>query len=447
MSHTPLECSGFQGLQRAREECRVEGTTRGSDAYARHAGAARGFDAGRSVLDDDAAGGRNAPAGSGLLEDFGVGLARADVFGRDDGVEAVGDSQGVQHGFGVGERGGGGYRLPPAVFPESGRPGDAAGESGQTAGTHDFSKHGLLGVPQRVDAFDGCLLPEPGAEDVVVALSESRQELFVGNGKPLSAHHLLPGKPVILLGIGESTVEVPENGASVGGVVCHENLAGRAKNVYRATIGPMRFVAFLLVLLSFTGCDSSPVEAPEQPPNIILIVADDLGYGDLGCYGQKDIQTPVLDRMAAEGMRFTNFYAGSTVCAPSRAALMTGLHTGHTLIRGNSEVKPMGQLPLEDSAVTMAEMLKPMGYRTGLIGKWGLGGPGSSGEPNRLECRGAGKSRRCLRPPLRVSSRAESLVWSRRASIEGTCAAPLAVGALQLLVTKQTGRPGPPLVS
>ena len=123
--------------------------------------------------------------------------------------------------------------------------------------------------------------------------------------------------------------------------------------------------------------------APSRPPNIVLIVADDLGYGDLGCYGQKDIQTPVLDRMAAEGMRFTNFYAGSTVCAPSRAALMTGLHTGHTLIRGNFEVKPMGQLPLEDSAVTMAEMLKPMGYRTGLIGKWGLGGPGSTGEPNR----------------------------------------------------------------
>ena len=95
------------------------------------------------------------------------------------------------------------------------------------------------------------------------------------------------------------------------------------------------------------------------------------------------VQTPVLDRMAAEGMRFTNFYAGSTVCAPSRAALMTGLHTGHTSIRGNTEIKPMGQRPLEDSAVTPAEILKAVGYRTGLIGKWGLGGPGSTGEPNR----------------------------------------------------------------
>ena len=146
----------------------------------------------------------------------------------------------------------------------------------------------------------------------------------------------------------------------------------------------MRFVTYLLVLALFGSCGSPSLdEPPEPPPNIVLIVADDLGYGDLGCYGQKNIQTPVLDRMAAEGMRFTDFYAGSTVCAPSRAALMTGLHTGHTSIRGNLGVKPMGQQPLEDSAVTMAEILQSAGYRTGLIGKWGLGGPDSPGEPNR----------------------------------------------------------------
>jgi len=112
-------------------------------------------------------------------------------------------------------------------------------------------------------------------------------------------------------------------------------------------------------------------------PNIVLILADDLGYGDLGCYGQKVIQSPHLDRMAAEGMRFTDCYAGSTVCAPSRCALMTGLHTGHCRIRGNALV------PLEPEDVTVAEVLKPAGYGTGIIGKWGLGEAGTTGIPNR----------------------------------------------------------------
>lgn len=116
---------------------------------------------------------------------------------------------------------------------------------------------------------------------------------------------------------------------------------------------------------------------------MILIVADDLGYGDLGIYGQQAILTPNLDRMAAEGLRFTDHYAGSTVCAPSRSSLMTGLHTGHTPIRGNKEVRPMGQHPIADEVVTVAEVLKTAGYATGLIGKWGLGAPGSSGIPNR----------------------------------------------------------------
>ncbi len=112
-------------------------------------------------------------------------------------------------------------------------------------------------------------------------------------------------------------------------------------------------------------------------PNIIFIMADDLGYGDLGCYGQNVIQTPNLDRMAAEGMKFTQFYAGSTVCAPSRCVLMTGLHTGHCYIRGN------GKTNLRPEDVTVAEPLKDVGYATGLAGKWGLGHEGSTGIPTR----------------------------------------------------------------
>ena len=112
-------------------------------------------------------------------------------------------------------------------------------------------------------------------------------------------------------------------------------------------------------------------------PNIIFILADDLGYGDLGCYGQKVIQTPNIDKLAAEGMRFTDHYAGSTVCAPSRCCLMTGFHTGHALIRGNANV------PLRPSDVTVARLLKGAGYATGIIGKWGLGEAESTGIPNR----------------------------------------------------------------
>lgn len=117
--------------------------------------------------------------------------------------------------------------------------------------------------------------------------------------------------------------------------------------------------------------------AAERPPNIVFILADDLGYGDLGCYGQRQIQTPRLDAVAAEGVRFTQCYAGSTVCAPSRCVLMTGLHTGHCRIRGNARV------PLLDEDVTVAEVLRGAGYRTGIIGKWGLGEPETTGIPNR----------------------------------------------------------------
>src|SRR5215471_10420074 len=132
-------------------------------------------------------------------------------------------------------------------------------------------------------------------------------------------------------------------------------------------------------------------DVAERGPNLILILADDLGYGDLGSYGQKMIRTPNLDRMAREGVRFTNFYAGSPVCAPSRCSLMTGLHQGHAYIRGNSTLVPVpglsGQearrLSLRPQDVTVAEVLKAAGYATGLIGKWGLGEPETSGVPNR----------------------------------------------------------------
>ncbi len=133
-----------------------------------------------------------------------------------------------------------------------------------------------------------------------------------------------------------------------------------------------------LFVLSFS-CKST--ERQEPRPNIIFIMADDLGYGDLGCYGQKMIQTPRIDRLAAHGMRFTQHYAGNTVCAPSRCALMTGYHMGHAEIRGNRQVEPSGQQPISDQAVTVAEILKKAGYKTGMIGKWGLGSDFNSGDP------------------------------------------------------------------
>jgi len=121
----------------------------------------------------------------------------------------------------------------------------------------------------------------------------------------------------------------------------------------------------------------------QRKPNIVLILADDLGYAELGCYGQKRIRTPNIDRLAAEGLRFTQFYSGSTVCAPSRCCLLTGRHTGHTYIRDNRELPTEGQRPIPADAPTLGRTLQQAGYTTGAIGKWGLGGPGSTGEPNR----------------------------------------------------------------
>jgi arylsulfatase A-like enzyme len=123
--------------------------------------------------------------------------------------------------------------------------------------------------------------------------------------------------------------------------------------------------------------------AEKTKPNVVYIMADDLGYGDLSCYGQLKFETPNIDRLATEGIRFTQHYSGSTVCAPSRCSLMTGKHTGHTFVRGNQEVKPEGQWPLPEGTATLGVLFKQVGYTTGMFGKWGLGGPGSTGDPMR----------------------------------------------------------------
>jgi arylsulfatase A len=120
---------------------------------------------------------------------------------------------------------------------------------------------------------------------------------------------------------------------------------------------------------------------PSRKPNIIYIMADDLGYGDLSCYGQKKFTTPHLDKMRAEGMKFTDHYSGSTVCAPSRCVLMTGVHTGHAYVRGNRPARPEGQAPMPADILTVPRMLKKAGYTTGMFGKWGLGAPGSASDP------------------------------------------------------------------
>ncbi len=144
------------------------------------------------------------------------------------------------------------------------------------------------------------------------------------------------------------------------------------------------FMGLLIISVS-VACKKQVSEKSDkqQKPNVVFILADDLGYGDLSCYGQQHFQTPNLDKMAAGGMRFTQHYAGTSVCAPSRSALMTGQHTGHTPIRGNKEWQPEGQWPMNAEAITVAEILKNAGYVTGAFGKWGLGFVGTEGDPNR----------------------------------------------------------------
>lgn len=130
------------------------------------------------------------------------------------------------------------------------------------------------------------------------------------------------------------------------------------------------------------SCSES--EKKNIPVNVIYILADDLGYGDLGCYGQQLIKTPNIDRMASEGLLFTQNYAGCSVSAPSRCSLMTGLHTGHTQIRSNKEIAPEGQHPMAAGTFTLGRLMKSAGYTTGMFGKWGLGNPGSASVPNDM---------------------------------------------------------------
>ena len=144
-------------------------------------------------------------------------------------------------------------------------------------------------------------------------------------------------------------------------------------------------VVLILILLASQAVTARAAAEPGRPPNIVFLLADDLGYGDLGCYGQTKIRTPNLDRLAAEGMRFQAHYAGSNVCAPSRCVLMTGMHPGHGYIRENRQARgfPEGQEPVPEGWLKLPRLLKGQGYTLGGFGKWGLGPVGSTGDPRR----------------------------------------------------------------
>ena len=150
--------------------------------------------------------------------------------------------------------------------------------------------------------------------------------------------------------------------------------------MFKSAIIPVFYT--VMVLSSCTGQKSTADNKPTRKPNIIYIMADDLGYGDLSLTGQEKFETPNIDKLARDGMFFAQHYSGSTVCSPARSSVMTGTHSGHTFIRGNKEVYPEGQFPLESTAITIAELLKKEGYVTSAFGKWGLGYPGSEGDPN-----------------------------------------------------------------
>ena len=138
------------------------------------------------------------------------------------------------------------------------------------------------------------------------------------------------------------------------------------------------FVTGAVALPFVVACSSQEVKTP----NVIFILADDLGYGDLGCTGQTHFETPEIDALAASGVMFTQHYAGCSVSAPSRSSLVTGLHSGHSPIRGNKEIMPEGQYPLPAGTFNVFRMMKNQGYATGVFGKWGLGYPGSEGRPS-----------------------------------------------------------------
>ncbi|MEM9020522.1 MAG: arylsulfatase [Planctomycetota bacterium] len=148
------------------------------------------------------------------------------------------------------------------------------------------------------------------------------------------------------------------------------------------------WLVFTLLTLLIAWFGPTAVAQDSRPPNVIFILADDLGYGELGCYGQEKIRTPHLDALATNGIRFTDAYTGAPVCAPARCVLMTGVSPANAQVRGNKEVggwgpdEPEGQWPITEQTTTVAELMKQAGYATGAMGKWGLGGPGSQGHPS-----------------------------------------------------------------
>ncbi|HKJ79762.1 MAG TPA: sulfatase-like hydrolase/transferase, partial [Prolixibacteraceae bacterium] len=151
----------------------------------------------------------------------------------------------------------------------------------------------------------------------------------------------------------------------------------------------LKFVSvFLVIIITFSSCnrsfgsDQNKGEDRTSKPNIVFILVDDLGYRDIGCFGQEKIQTPHIDKLAENGMRFTQAYAGNAVCAPCRSSLMQGLHPGHARVRGNSYKSYRESL--QEGDYTVAMMLQEEGYKTGLFGKWGLGLHNQYGIPNRM---------------------------------------------------------------
>ncbi|MEM9415109.1 MAG: arylsulfatase [Planctomycetota bacterium] len=147
---------------------------------------------------------------------------------------------------------------------------------------------------------------------------------------------------------------------------------------------PRRLLSLLVVLCLVGGCvgHTSAQRVEDRPPNVIFILADDLGYGELGCYGQEQIETPHIDALAEQGMRFTDAYSGAPVCAPARCVLLTGQHLANGQVRSNREIQPEGQLPLTADVPTVAMLMQQAGYATAAMGKWGLGPVGSTGDPN-----------------------------------------------------------------
>ncbi|MBS1655391.1 MAG: sulfatase-like hydrolase/transferase, partial [Bacteroidetes bacterium] len=141
--------------------------------------------------------------------------------------------------------------------------------------------------------------------------------------------------------------------------------------------------SFLVLFLFLTGSSFAQVKKNSKQPNIIFILADDLGYGDVGAYGQQKIETPNIDQLCKQGLKFTQYYSGTAVCAPARSTFITGVTTGHTPVRGNKSYPPEGQTPLPDSVTSFASILQQHGYRTAAFGKWGLGYITTSGDPNK----------------------------------------------------------------